>query len=143
MDINGGGADLTAKYQVLIYRIESITKCLKFLFLIEACHRVCQTASPVCSAEKRSSGRTREESKSSRSGLLLCRLLECSMLRITYLQINQRETSLRKGEGEMEAVLFRSENNKSQSDEDYDLVLCIFFSKAISGLQGYTQSFHS
>ena len=30
-----------------------------------------------------------------------------------WLQINQRETSLRKGEGEMEAVLFRCENIKS------------------------------
>ena len=69
MDINGGGADLTAKYQVLMDRIDGIGKCLIFSLLIEACHRVCQTTSPVCSAEKGSPRRTRKESKPSRSGL--------------------------------------------------------------------------
>ena len=75
MDINGGGADLTAKYQVLFHRIQVIRKLALLFSLTEACHWVCKTASPVSSAEKRSSGRTRKEPRSSRSGLLISILL--------------------------------------------------------------------
>ena len=74
MDINGGGADLTAKYQVLSsgnLNHQNMALLTWLSSLTEACHWVRKTASPVSGAEKGSSGRTREEPRSSRSGFRL------------------------------------------------------------------------
>lgn len=71
MDINGGGADLTAKYQKLATEYAKL----------------------------------RAQSAVLKKGLLE----EQERSQGLQDQINQRETSLRKGEGEMEAVLFRNQ----------------------------------
>jgi len=71
MDINGGGADLTAKYQKLATEYAKL----------------------------------RAQSAVLKKGLLE----EQERSQSLQDQINQRETSLRKGEGEMEAVLFRNQ----------------------------------
>jgi len=71
MDLNGGGADLTAKYQKLATEYAKL----------------------------------RAQSAVLKKGLLE----EQERSQSLQDQINQRETSLRKGEGEMEAVLFRNQ----------------------------------
>ena len=120
MDISGGGADLTAKYQVRIQSIQSKRKWPILFFSDRSLQLSMQNCEPSQRCWKKVSSKNKKGVKVSRIRFLHFKIpIVVGNAKYWHLptispQINQRETSLRKGEGEMEAVLFRSENLKSE-----------------------------